>query len=211
MWKEYQLVIKFKDKLMGGIPKHPDIIRSWLEARMPSEAAFQKLENPVPLPELAEQVAEQVAAAAIAENKVWSGFKSDARGLYVGGYHLKAHLKDCANILQGYLGIKALKAKLSDRVLVIEDGLYLGKTAPDGFWEHPVHVLGPAGPRSALKRTDYVEGVTLTATLRVLNDGVITLKTLTTILEYGSLKGFGPERGLGHGRYSWELEEKTDG
>lgn len=206
LFQFYNLHLQFLDKLMAGVPKHPDLIASWLEARKPSETAFAKLEDPILIPALAEQVITEVQAEATQENKVWCGFKVDTdRGLYVDGYHVKAHLKDLANILQAHTGIKNLKAKLADRLFILEPCLYLGKTEPDGYWEHPVHVMTMQGPRSALKRNDYVERVTIDATLAILNDPVIKTPLLETILQLGSVKGFGAERGLGHGRYQFTL------
>lgn len=204
LFTRYKLTLHLEN-LMAGIPKHPDLIASWLEARAPSEYAFSKRTAPVPLDELAEDVAAAVHAEATEENKIWCGFKSDENGLYVDGYHVKSHLKDCANILQKTVAIKALKAKLADRVFVEEARLPLGYGAPAGYWEHPVHVMTMQGPRSALKRSDYVEHVDLHATLRVLEDRVITEATLRAILDLGAWKGFGAERGLGNGRYAYEL------
>ena len=207
MWKRYELEMRITRRLMGGVPKHPDVIQAWLEARMPSEAAFAAMEDPTPLPELAEEVVSQVGAVETALNKVWCGFTFDEKGLYVDGYHIKSHLKDCANRLQLYTGIKALKAKVSDKVEVEEDRCYLGRSEPDGYWEHPVHVMTKPGPRTALKRNDYIERPTITTHLLVLDDGVITTELLETILKFGSTKGFGAERGLGNGRYSFTLTE----
>lgn len=202
MWLPYKLEMRLTGRLMAGVPKHPDIIKSWLEARAPTYAP----PDAIPLLELAEQVAEQMEAVATQENKIWCGFKSDEHGLYVDGYHVKAHLKDCANILQGHLGIRALKAKIANHVYVLEERCYLGKDEPDGYWEHPVHIMTMQGPRSALKRNDYVEAPVLKVQLQVLDDKVITQKLLESILDYGSVHGFGAERGLGNGRYTYALQ-----
>lgn len=202
MWNRYSLEMRFGGLVMGGVPKHPDIIKSWLDARAPTRAP----DDAIPLLELAEQVALAVQAEATAENKVWTGFMSDDEGgLYVPGFHLKAHIKDLANILKDTLGVKALKSKVADRAFVEEDKLYLGKTEPDGYWEHAVHIMTMQGPRSALKRNDYVEQPTVRASLRVLADKVVTEDVLRAIFDYGTIKGFGAERGLGHGRYEYTL------
>lgn len=58
------------------------------------------------------------------------------------------------------------------------------------------------GPRSALKRNDYVREPKLAFTLRVLDDKVITEDLLRDVLEYGGTHGIGAERGLGYGRYA---------
>lgn len=207
MFNKYELVMNFTGRLMGGIPKHTAVIASWLEARQPSEAAFSKMENPTPLEELTGQVILDMGAVDEKEAKVWCGFKKDDNGLFLDGYHVKSHLKDNANILQKFMNTKALKSKLADRVFVVEPRLYLGVQEPTDYWEHPVHIMTMQGPRSALKRNDYIETPSLACILQVLNDGVITGKMLDTILQFGSVKGFGAERGLGHGRYTYKLTE----
>lgn len=209
MWSKYQVTMEFTNKLMGGIPKNEEVIKAWINARKPSEAQFAKRlaagEVMTPVAVLAEEVAEEVGATSDEEQRAWCGFKSDEKGLYLDGYPAKAHLKDCANVLQKLLGVKALKSKVADRVYVEEDKLYLGKAEPDGYIEHPVHIMTMQGPRSALKRNDYVEKPILRFTLRVLEDNVITQELLESLFEYGSLHGFGAERGMGYGRYNWNL------
>lgn len=202
MWERYQVEMRFEDRLMGGVPKHSNVIKSWLEARMPTHAP----PDATPLNELADQVAVAVQATEDAENKVWTGFMGETeRGLYIPGFHLKAHLKDVANIAKAFLGEKNLKAKLADRLFVDDKEIWLGVKEPAGYWEHAVHIMTPQGPRSALKRTDYVVTPTLCATIRVFADGVITESLLQSLFEFGGTKGFGAERGLGNGRYQAKL------
>jgi len=203
MWKLYKAELDFTGQLMGGIPKNADMIASWLEARAPKIAP----PDAIPLEVLADQIAEEVGASEDEEAKIWTGFKSDENGLYIEGSNLKAHLKDGANILKDMLGIKALKAKLADRVHVTTEKIYLGVEEPNGYWEHAVHVMTRLGPRSALKRNDYVVKPSLVAEFRVLDDGVIKSETLENIFEFGGTRGFGAERGLGHGRYTYTLTE----
>ena len=147
LFDSYTVTMEFSDQLMGGVPKHPDMIKSWLNARAPTHAP----PDGTPLPELAVAVAEEVNATEEDENKAWTGFKSDDAGiLYVDGYHLKAHLKDQANVIKDYLGVKAFKSKVADRLFVKESALYLLTEGPlgegtvlrepAGYWEHPVHI-----------------------------------------------------------------------
>lgn len=70
--------------------------------------------------------------------------------------------------------------------------------------------MTPQGPRSALKRNDYVLKPTIHATLLVLTkDSFVTEARIRALFEYGSVKGFGAERGLGHGRYTFTLEKQS--
>lgn len=214
VWQRYQVVLQVQNEFMAGIPKNPDIIKTWLESRKPSEPALAKRqasgEQITPLPELAEKVAEEVSATPD-EDKAWLGFKSDAyKGLYIEGSNIKAHLKDCANILQKFLDTKAIRSKLADRVYVEDERVYLGKSEPDAYYEHPVHVMTMQGPRSALKRNDYVKAPRLEFVLRILADDVIKEDLLRTVFEYGGTHGIGAERGLGYGRYTLEEMTKLD-
>jgi len=196
LWTGYHLTLTFTNRLMAGIPANPEIIRGWLETRG--------------LLELQGEVEEQTKASSEME-EARLVFKSDGNGLYLDGYTLKSHIKDCANVIKDHLDIKALRSKVADRVYVVEQQLLLSRDGKPimeaaGIWEHPVHVMTMQGPRSALKGNDYVEGgAQIFATLKVLQDRHINEGLLRAIFGYGSLHGFGAERGLGFGRYEYEL------
>ena len=209
MFENYQVKLQFTNELMGGLPKHPDVIKSWLEARAPR----RKPENAVSLDVLEKQVEEEVDAEEIEENKVWCGFKGDEKGIYVEPYQVKAHIKDCANQLQGLTKTKALRSKVANKVFIFPERIYLSKDSqafvkePDAYFEHPVHVMTMRGARSALKRNDYILKAKIAFEIRVLMDGVISETLLRKIFEYGSLHGFLAERGLGFGAYEFRLKK----
>lgn len=160
------------------------------------------------------------------QERITLGFHRDDTGLFVREGTIKAHIKDCANQVKDFLvkaGVAsprrkssesiALRSLVANKVFVEPDRLYLygsdGKPIqePHGDVERPVHVITPAGPRNALKRVQYVVGAEITAYLKVLNDGVITTGILTAIFDYGSIHGYGGDRSLGEGRYTFTLRE----
>lgn len=215
IWKRYAVELQVTNEFMAGIPKNPELIAAWLEARQPSEAAIARRrengEEITAVADLAKRVAEEVDPTDDAEEKAWLGFKKDSEGfLYIEGSNVKAHLKDCANVLQKLLDFKALRAKLADRVYVENERVHLGADEPTGYYEHPVHVMTRQGPRSALKRNDYVMRPKLAFVLRVLDDNVIKEGLLRDVFEYGGTHGIGAERGLGYGRYTLEALEELD-
>ncbi len=61
------------------------------------------------------------------------------------------------------------------------------------------------GPRTALKRSDYISGVKLVCRLEVLDDNFITESMLRTILDYASENGLGADRSQGYGTFTYEL------
>ena len=196
MWKKYNVKLHFTTPFASSTPKNPKDIEAMLIARAPSKPP----ENPIPLPELAEQVAEEVEAGEEVE-RGYATFKRDENGLYYEARCVRAHIKDCANQLQGLLGIKALKSKVANRVYVEPDKIYLDKSEPDGSETRIVHAMTMKGPRSSLKTIDFVDKPVLKFTLKVMDDGVIDRDILEAIFEYGGEHGMGQERSQDWGKY----------
>ena len=203
MWKKYEVKLRFTTPFASSTPKNLKDIEAMLEARMPAKAP----PAPVSIPELASQVADEVEATEEVE-RGYATFKRDGKGLYYEARCVRAHIKDCANALQGLLEVRALKSKVAQRVYVEPEKLYLDKTEPDGSETRIVHAMTMKGPRSSLKTIDYVNDARLALTLKVLDDGVITKDILEAIFEYGSVHGIGQERSQDWGRYEVvKLEE----
>jgi len=196
MWKKYEIELQFTTPFASSTPKNPKDIEAMLEARMPAKPP----EGATPLPELAEQVAEEVGATEAVE-RGYATFKQDENGLYYEARCVRAHIKDCASQLQGLLGIKAFKSKVANRVYVEPAKIYLGKSEPDGNEIRIVHAMTMKGPRSSLKTIDYVDKPVLKFTLKVMDDGVIGQGILEAIFEYGGEHGMGQERSQDWGKY----------
>ena len=208
IWSNYNVTLEFTAPLAASIPKTPDEVRAMLENRKPSEAAFAKMENPAAVPELAEQVEEEVGASEEAQ-RGWSTFKRDGQGIYFEARAVRAHIKDCSQILgQGTIDVRSLKSKVANRVYVQPERLRLygakGEliTTPDGTETRMIHVLTRQGPRNDVKYIDYVSPPSIMRfQLQVLNDGVVTEDILKAIFEYGGIHGMGQERSQQFGQY----------
>ncbi len=209
MWKHYDVEIRFTTPFASSLPKNKDEIAGMLTARMTSDADYQRRikasEVLKTVDELAEEVAEEVGADDDAE-KGWATFKRDDKGLYYEARCVKAHLKDCANILQKFTGEKALKSKVANRieihpadVRILKNGGFA--TDVDGFETRIVHAMTMKGPRSTLKNVDYVNEARLHFNIKVLNDGFVTDDLLRQLFEYGGEHGMGQERSQGWGKY----------
>jgi len=202
MWKRYEVELSMEGRFAASVPKTHDEIAKMLEHRMPGK----KPENAVPIDELAEQVTAEVAAE---EPEVgWATFKRDDNGLYYEGRCVRGHIKDCAQQVSSFFPeTKAFKSKVANKVYVETDKIPIAKDAPDGWEQRFIQVMTRQGPRSTYKFIDYVDGVKLTFTLRVLDDGVISEDILRAIFDYGSVHGLGQERSQGWGRYSYSMTE----
>lgn len=204
MWETYNVVLTFRERLCGSVPQSKELIRPWLEARKPES----KPENATSLDEIEEEV---LATLSETEERITLGFQEDVVGLFVRDGVVKAHLKDCGNQVRDFLKIKALRAKIANKVYVEPSRIYLVDDnfkivkKPHGEFERAVHVMTPLGPRDALKRIQYVEKSHIEFNLMVLADKVIDEKILEGILEYGAIHGLGGERGMGEGKYTWDM------
>ena len=192
MYKYYEVNMKVADRIVGGIPKNPEVISNWVKSSMQKADKVKK----------EEVIKETVTAMGEDEfaGKMWTGFKSDPEtGLYIEARQVKAMLKEGANVLKKILDITAFRSKLAERVWVSPDNIPLGVKEPTGTDQRAVHVMTRQGPRSALKKFDYVEEPTITFQLEVLNDGVVTKQRLESVLEYCAKNGIGAMRSQGEG------------
>lgn len=222
MWKEFDVKLTFTGTVMGGVPKCPDIIRAWLNGRRMKDTKFEKQENAgikhKSLEDIAKEVGEATTPEQLLANKEeasWVGFLSDEQGIYAREHQIKGHLKDCANQIKKLKGnvVTALRDKVANKVYLCQEKNHFYTEVekyikePHGSFEHGIRVDTPMGKRSALKRNDFIENARLDFSIKVFNDGMITLDILKRIFEYGSVHGIFSERAHGYGKYSFTITE----
>jgi hypothetical protein len=101
-----------------------------------------------------------------------------------------------------------LRSRVAERLHVEEHALYFWRDGkrllqPDGFEERAIHVIGPQGPRNALKREDYVEApAEVRFTLRWLNDGVVDDELIRDFFQYAEWNGLGASRSQDNGKFA---------
>ena len=230
MWKNYDVHLRFTGKVMGGIPKDEKIIQSWLEAGRMKDSKYEKqIEKEISgrtIEEIKKECVENSMTNEEAkEDKLWVGFLSDNVGIYAREHQIKAHLKDCANQIKDFtelskikgLGkngkVTAFKSKVANKVYLEDEINYFHRdgepiTEVDGCQEHGIRIMTLQGERSALKRNDYIINPELNFTLKVLDDGVIGLKALQMIFDYGCVHGMFSERGHGYGKYDFTIKTR---
>jgi hypothetical protein len=213
--------------LCGGSPRNDEIVAEWVHIRAARRATSAGPDGKAPQ-SLEAVTAERVATLDPLDpngeqadtDRVWVGFQRDEEGLFVRGANVRAHLKDCAGVLApamkaGSLGLGSLlnfRAKFVDAIYVAEDRLHLLDmtdkpiTEPSGYRDATMNVMTARGPRTCLKRVDYVFPARIVATLQVLEPSPIEAKHVRACLEYGAVHGFGQDRSLQFGRYTWMLE-----
>lgn len=207
-WNLVSVEVEFVNQVLGGIPKHPKLIQDWINSKIPPvEAAAHEAKHPgETLEALAERTKAEVAQA---EDKTWTTFKSDEQGPYQEGRQWKAHVKDHATILQ-LTEKRGLKTFMQECLfveprkirMVTSDGEIL---EVQGIIESAAQVMTARGPRSVLRRQDYIDKPRVAFAVRMLkrkkNTGDLTVDELKDLFEYGQFRGFGCRRGDGYGNY----------
>jgi len=235
LWHGMALKLRFTTPMCGGRPRDDELVERWCELRKPSDPAHARLKSGIGpdgrRPRSMAEVVEQVAATTDVLpdedqdselRKVWVGFSKDDNGLFVPGGNLRAHIKACAETLgpifkAGHVdGMKAVmnfKSKMTKVCYIQEDRIYLlngdGQHVQEatGHRDATMQVMTALGPRTCLKRVDFVNPCALAATVMLLQGGEINRDHLVACLEYGKLQGFNQDRSLGFGRYDYELGE----
>ncbi|GII88247.1 hypothetical protein Ssi03_62370 [Sphaerisporangium siamense] len=223
----YRVQLQVLDKLVGGIPSSPSVIKGWLKTRLDlgdrdlQELAEQTLTERFPDRQpTADALAQALMESEAAEVSV-NGFKRTPAGeLAYEGRCMKAALKEWAN--SAYPGTdwpskkkvastfrKGLMATLAERVFVPEVFIPLGVTEPTGIEERVKHVRTPTGPRSSIARVEYVEGPLLTFTLRV-HDDFLSTEEWGRIWQRGEDIGIGADRARSDGKFELRAWDKIE-
>jgi hypothetical protein len=210
----YLVRIRMADKLCGGTPKNPDLLKGWI-------AATTKFDDATTDAQVAEA---REALLEPTEEKSWNGFRGDEKdGLYIEARQVKALFKECATMLRvttQKLGSKQIfQHGFEIKGLKRPDRIYLGTKEPHGFDEGPIHVSTPQGPRTAIKRVDYVEGVELEFEVWVLGTHAsekrhVGPEDLALMATFGQENGLGADRSQGRGKFEvihFTLEQKGKG
>lgn len=215
LWRAYTVTWEFPGNVCGNVPKAKELIDDWLNARKPTvRPAGSKS-----IVELQSEVAETLAnpLEEDEEERAWNGFQAHLGHLAMHYRTIRGHFKDCGRqVGSAYVPyVKGSGQSFQQRVI---NGLYPLQvwipltrpdgsliSVPDGFTEKPIHPRGPQGPRSALKRFDFVTNVRMQFTLAIWC--ALDFEDLEILMQYGSIHGYAGERSEGEGRYIFTIED----
>ncbi|MEU4410696.1 hypothetical protein AB0F88_39850 [Streptosporangium sp. NPDC023963] len=222
----YRVQMQVLDKIVGGVPSSPSVIKGWLKSRMDiGDRDLQELVDKT----LAERFPNgQPSADALAEALMDSeaapninGFKRipGSGELAYETRCMKAAIKEWAN--SAYPGTdwddkftrkpavgrplpkgfrKGLMSTSSERVFITKPYIGLGVTEPTGVEERIKHVMTAQGPRSSINRVEYVECPLLEFELKV-HDDFLSNEAWGRIWERGEDIGIGSDRGRSDGKF----------
>ena len=234
LWKVYTVKLQVLDKLYGGLPKDPNLIEGFLKGKGLSPAEAEARAKVI-APEIDQSIPEDEGQKA---EGMWAGFKKDDKGLYIETRQIKAMLKEsCGESEMWKDKRKGFMSRLAgtvfpkgeggvdlSRIYLYRDGKALTRpdgfeepicdvgtpiSQPDGFEETVGHIKGPQGPRSILKRADYVISPVIHFDLKV-GGKAVSEKDLKYLFEFGQEVGLGAGRSQEKGKFQMlELKLKA--
>ena len=196
----YKVKLRIRDKICGGMPKNPDLIRDWVKAGTEHDDEKTSVQTAEALEALIDTTTE----------KSWNGFPGDADGVFIWSRQIKALFKECASMLRVTVEKRGSKQVFQHgfeiKGLKRDDRVYLGVKEANGYDEGPIHVQTAQGPRTALKRVDYVLAPEIEFNVWVLATHAAETRhvgeeDLRAMLKFGQENGVGADRSQGRGKF----------
>ena len=189
MWQRFAGRLQARDRIYGGIPKNEHIFESWQKTKQtrtplyeptPEEQAALGL---VPATAMAERMrAEDAEDVGELDESVEAGetvFRRDETGLFLREFMLKSACKEATQRLGYYQKLKrnadgmGLRSHVQTGLYFLPRKLYLLRddkpvTEPDGTDEAQGRVPTPKGPKSILRKSEYVERAVIDFEIKML-------------------------------------------
>lgn len=188
-----KVTLTMTEPILGAVPKDPEVYRTYIASKAPPEVNADGEVATVPIEEV--------------EQKGWTGFHQDAKGLFLYDYAIKGFLKASAIALSGQTDIKNSRSKVDTLVFIFPRRVHILKDgkpvkAPDRVVERPLRAQTAQGPRVALARSDCVEaGCQLKFEVHVVgNKKDISLRLVKELFEFAKYEGLGQFRSGSYGR-----------
>lgn len=232
MWRRISVELGFKTRVIGGVPANREMIEIWIRSKMKAQTSEEEIQKLVTktleeLPQLADEKAEaenkwntfkrDKDGICLESRQVKAMFKESANILRDMLTKMDQKVQKAAvkaakeagdeSAKEGKSKFTNLKSKLAERLFVEGDYVFLmrdGKRVlnPDGRDERPINVMTAMGPRTSIKRTDYVDPpCTARFDVRYLNDGLVDVDLIRALLEHSAYNGLGADRSQGNGQF----------
>lgn len=211
-WKIFEVKIKTTARVVGALPKDPNVIDTWVESRGKKHGR-----DPKEIAELKEKVKDETVPQTEEDiEKNWKGFKYDDTSIYLESRCVKANIREGLSTLDYMKGKGSMAVKQAfqhglfvqpQRIRFYRNGKLI--TEPEGQQDRVLHVMTMRGMRDCLSREDYVEeGATVSFKVRIVvpsggdrKSPYITETMLKEALEVGQWVGLGASRSQGFGTY----------
>lgn len=233
VWSEYRaqnypyvfgVTLQMTSPICGGIPSNERVAEGFIKTKLGDRD--DQIRDGVAELMVERGITADEAAAALVDLTRLNGFKRDPeRGgqLYVGGYQLKACLKEAVSVAANAGRIstknwgdadnknyhKGVKAWLPEHVFVVENRLYLkGVTEPTGIAQRFVRTNRGV---SGIQYEEYVEDCEIDCTVETDYD--FDTEQWAAIWTTAEHMGLGATRSMGYGTFAvtrWEPLKSVD-
>lgn len=218
-WARYRATLQVRDRICGGIPKDPDMMRQWLEARIKggNDAAVAELYAETLAAVGTEAPFSEAVDALLPQVQGGTTFKrNEAGACCYEGRLMKAALKEAANVVypggafpgQRAGSRKGLRNTMAETVFVEEDLISLGVEVPTTE-QMVAHPNTPRGKVSTIKVFDVVERPKIECHIIVLDDWM-PAKLWARVWGHLEENGLGANRAMGFGRFDLLGFDKVD-
>ena len=193
--------LTFTESILGTWSNNPEVASEFIAGKAPD----------------AKTVEEEIAAIGVADyiDKTMTVFpRVDGKPVFY-NYQIEGFFKEACGMLGRVKTTKSSKLKAYKKVI---DGLIFVKerTIPINFdgdlgtLQRPLRGQTAQGERISLANSEEIPaGATIEFSILCLDEAHYPL--VKEWLDYGKLKGIGQWRNSGHGRFTWELLEDSDG
>lgn len=211
----YEAELHGTAQILGGTPTDSRVAEGWIKTKLGIDKD-DLLREAVAEVMVERGVTADEATTEVLNNRQLCGFKRDENGLYMEGRHVKAAIKEAANIRwpngrwsadkNGKVRLaikvadertsgKATRSFIAEHVSVQEDRLPLGVYEAHGVSQRFVHTWRG----SSIAYEEYVEDAKLSFT--VATDVEFTDEQWALLWLTGQEQGIGASRSQGYGRY----------
>ena len=226
MYDIYDIKVRYRGRMIGGVPKQLDLALIAAEAKLRKAKAPEEVVDNIKK-EFSDRIAEAEAARELIKDSelfedgdddekehpvvhsAWCGFWEDEEGIYVESRTMKSALRECLSKLGYFMKNRGSKGH-HDYGLFIEPtrlrftreiaGHNRPITKPDGFQDRAITVSTPQGKRTSIKREDYVENGEMSFRVKSIKNGKISRDGLIQALALLQDAGYGAARSQGFGQ-----------
>lgn len=200
-YTQYELGIHCYD-IVGGTPSDPRIIEGWIRTNL-GDTPDQEIARLVAETMLEREIEAPDAIQAVAATMKLNGFKRDPEhGLYSEGRHLKACIKEAANVSwpkrRWGPSSKGTLSWWPEHVFVAESRLYHGRTEPDEPTRQRF-VSTWRGTSMVYEEVNY--DVDLSATILIDNPKLVSDEDWEGLWTRAEQIGLGAVRSQGYGKF----------
>jgi len=194
VWIKYFCRIKMRDRILGGNPKHPDKLQQIVDAGKRPETKMEEMTEELDPVDEEERAKEE-------EEKRWSGFRKDDKGLFIRSSMIKQMIKVSAQRLGLYKRKRGSKDSLHGAMFIKPEKIYFGKDKADGQYDHQGRVQTPRGGQSIVSRFDYMKDFEFECEIWMVANCPLNEEDLLKCFALGQEGGLGSMRPADFGKF----------